>query len=117
VIDITDANAAEQAEAVEQTLTALHVADKPRLTVLNKVDRLTTPMGQPVACLADAVTEVDEDEAHDDVALVSAERGWGLDELRARMAATLPEYSRNVVGPTGAPLPAETPVGEQRAAG
>src|SRR5579883_651833 len=49
VVDITDPNAAEQAEAVEATLQALDLAEKPRITVLNKVDRLRTPEGEPIA--------------------------------------------------------------------
>jgi GTPase len=99
VVDITDDNAAEQAEAVEETLRSLGVAEKPRLTVLNKVDRLTRDDGAPVASLDDVLAatgdNTSEDEAkaaeanREDVVLVSAERGWGLDTLRTRIAAAL----------------------------
>ncbi len=86
VVDITDPNAADQAEAVEQTLQALGVAEKPRITVLNKVDRLRTPDGEPIASLDDVREADGELEPRADVVLVSAELRWGLDELRAAMA-------------------------------
>ncbi len=87
VVDITDANAAEQAEAVEETLTALGVAEKPRITVLNKVDRLQTPNGTPVASLNEVCDADSELEPRDDVVLVSAALRWGLDELREAIAS------------------------------
>lgn len=40
VVDITSSYAAEQSETVENILKELDVADKPRITVLNKVDLL-----------------------------------------------------------------------------
>jgi GTP-binding protein HflX len=89
VIDITDPNAAEQAETVEQTLGALGVAEKPRLTVLNKVDRLSTPRGEPVGSLEEVLAGESDAEERGDVVLISAERSWGLDELRARLARML----------------------------
>jgi len=92
VVDITHPNAAEQAETVEQTLAELGVAAKPRLTVLNKVDALTGPDGMPVRGLDD-LTELREqlrqEGAH--AVLISAEKGWGLDELRRRIGELLQE--------------------------
>jgi GTP-binding protein HflX len=87
VVDITDPNAAEQAEAVEETLTALAVAEKPRITVLNKVDQLRTPDGEPVASLEEVRDSGSELEPRVDVVLVSAALRWGLDDLRETMAA------------------------------
>jgi GTPase len=90
VVDITHPNAAEQAETVEQTLTELEVVEKPRLTVLNKVDALTTEDGAPVSGLAeldDLAGELDAE--HGDALMVSAVRGWGLDVLRARIEERL----------------------------
>jgi len=89
VIDITDANAAEQAETVEQTLASLGVNEKPRLTVLNKVDRLLARDGEPVESLAQVLASDGDVEQRDDVVLISAERSWGLDGLRHRMAVSL----------------------------
>jgi GTP-binding protein HflX len=89
VIDITDENAAEQANTVEETLTSLGVAEKPRLTVLNKVDRLTTPEGEPVASLAAVESAVPSTDDRQDVVLISAELAWGLDALKARISQAL----------------------------
>ncbi|HZQ38553.1 MAG TPA: GTPase HflX [Dehalococcoidia bacterium] len=106
VVDITDPDAADQAEAVEQTLQALGVADKPRITVLNKVDRLRTPDGEPVAGLDD-VREADaEPEPRADVVLVSAELRWGLDELREAMAAA---FAGTLGGEPASATPAASP--------
>jgi GTPase len=86
VIDITDPNAADQAETVEATLTSLGVSEKPRLTVLNKVDRLQTPEGAPVKSLAQVQEAEGNVEQREDVVLISASQGWGLDTLRASIA-------------------------------
>ena len=90
VVDITHPNAAEQAETVERTLADLDVAEKPRLTVLNKIDSLSTEDGAPIAGLAD-LAELAADLATDqpDALLVSAARGWGLPELKERIQAIL----------------------------
>lgn len=90
VVDITHPNAAEQAETVEQTLAELAVAQKPRLTVLNKVDALTTAEADPVRGLEDLDDLALALEAeHGDALMISATRGWGLDTLRARVAERL----------------------------
>lgn len=90
VVDITHPNAAEQAETVEQTLVELEVAEKPRLTVLNKVDALTTEEGAPVSGLDDLNDLARElDAEHGDALMISAVRGWGLDLLRARIEERL----------------------------
>jgi GTP-binding protein HflX len=90
VVDITHPNAAEQAEAVERTLAELEVADKPRLTVLNKVDRLTRRDGSALRGLADlAEFELSLSVHRPDAYLISALRGWGLGEVMARIEAVL----------------------------
>lgn len=97
VVDLTHPNAAEQADTVEQTLVALEVGEKQRLTVLNKVDRLTTEAGDPVSGLddlADLAEQLEEDNA--DALLVSAVRGWGLAGLRARIEEVLREPDNRV---------------------
>jgi len=90
VIDITHPNADQQRQTVEETLAALHLQSKPRLDLLNKVDVLRTESGAPVSGLGDlsAMQETLEDEDLPAL-LVSAERGWGLDALRARLLQML----------------------------
>jgi GTP-binding protein HflX len=90
VVDITHPNAAEQAEAVERTLSELQVADKPRLTLLNKVDRLTRRDGSPLRGLEDLVEyELSLSVHRPDACLISALLGWGLDDVLARVEEAL----------------------------
>jgi len=90
VVDITHPDAAEQAEAVERTLAELEVADKPRLTLLNKVDRLTRSDGSPLRGLEDLEEYELALSAHrPDACFVSALLGWGLDDMLARVEETL----------------------------
>ncbi len=90
VIDITHADAKEQALTVDETIDDLGLSAKPRVTVLNKVDLAVQEQGTrnreqdrasefaPPAWVADAIP-------------VSAERGWGLGELRAAIEGALTE--------------------------
>ena len=75
VIDVSHPKAPEQTEVVEQTLEELGLGDRPRLLVINKMDLLTDENGQ--AALTGASWEK---EAGTGV-LVSAEKGWNLDDL------------------------------------
>jgi GTPase len=90
VVDITHPAAADQAQTVEETLGELGVADKPRITALNKIDLLESPEGEPVRSLED-LAELRRDLARTrpDALLVSGERGWGLDALLERIADAL----------------------------
>ncbi len=90
VIDITHPDAAQQSQTVDDTLQELGLAEKPAVTALNKVDRLTGPAGEPVTGLEDldafrASLAANRPEA----VLVSAERRWGLGELLERIDETL----------------------------
>jgi GTP-binding protein HflX len=90
VVDMTHPNAAEQAEAVERTLSELEVADKPRLTLLNKVDRLSRRDGSPLRGLEDLVEyELSLSVHRPDACLVSALLGWGLGDVLARIEEVL----------------------------
>jgi GTP-binding protein HflX len=97
VVDITHPNAAEQAEAVERTLAELEVAEKPRLTVLNKVDCLTRRDGSPLRGLSDlAEYELSLSVHRPDAYLISALRGWGLEEVITRIEELLFEAEVSV---------------------
>lgn len=52
VVDVTHRNAQEHAQTVEQTLRELGVADKPTLTVLNKIDLLEGATAEDVGQIA-----------------------------------------------------------------
>jgi GTP-binding protein HflX len=84
VVDITHPDAERQARTVEETLEELGLAERPRLTVLNKIDRLpgvdgTTPDLERLVLPA---------WAHGGIP-VSAARKWGLGELLSEIEAEL----------------------------
>jgi len=81
VVDLTSPHAAEQCQTVEQILAELGLQDKPRITALNKIDMLL-----------DSERSWDEEEAigylsdrrdgmAENTVLISAVKGWGLNEL------------------------------------
>ncbi len=78
VVDITDKNATEQSQTVEEILEKLGLGKKPRLLVLNKIDLLP---------------ELEDLELpkRKDVVLVSAARGTGLEEFKGKIAKALEE--------------------------
>lgn len=83
VLDITHPNAEEQAQTVQETLTDLHLDEKPILTVLNKVDQLE---GMDEAELS---TMAQEMELPGDYVAISAARRWGMTTLLERIEQTL----------------------------
>ena len=90
VVDITHLDAAQQSQTVDDTLAELGLAGKPRITAFNKVDLLSERDGGRPASPTD-LAEYDLSLAQHlpDAVLISAERGWGLDELLARIDETL----------------------------
>ena len=104
VVDITHPDAENQARTVDDTVAELRLAGSPRLTVLNKVDLLEgwhappsvsagergedgtlTPRGWQELCRA--VRKL-APWAPDGI-VVSAAKGWGLDELRRAIERAL----------------------------
>ncbi|MEX0800080.1 MAG: GTPase HflX [Dehalococcoidia bacterium] len=93
VVDITHPDALQQAETVEETLEGLGLAERPMVTVLNKADILTRDAGSLDEVLArEDVRPLLEPWGEDEL-VISAARGWGLDELRARLEAALAQAS------------------------
>lgn len=85
VIDIATPRAGDQCDTVEDILKDLEIGDKPRITVLNKVDRLLdrsktwnekTAIDYIVATMGDRGP---------DTVIVSAARKWGIDKLREKI--------------------------------
>ena len=90
VVDITHPDAAHQSQTVEDTLRALKLDGKPRITVLNKIDQLPDADGNPVKSLAEVGTFQDSLTANiPDAVLISAEKRWGIDLLKQRLIESL----------------------------
>lgn len=90
VVDITHPDAAGQSQTVEDTLRELGLADRPRVTALNKVDRLrdaddNAPRSyEEIAAFQDSLGS-----NIPGAVLISAEKRWGIEMLRARIVETL----------------------------
>jgi GTP-binding protein HflX len=86
VVDVADTHAPEHRQTVQQVLADLGAADKPRLLVYNKadlVDPQATDGAVPAPSIAGSV-------------LVSALSGYGMDTLKARLAALMAELWEDV---------------------
>ncbi len=83
VVDITHKNAAEQCQTVEDILDDLGLEEKPRLTLLNKVDLLGT--GVPEAAEIEGRLNISQE----GMLLISASNGTGLDQLLRRISEAL----------------------------
>lgn len=83
VLDITHPNAEQQAQTVLDTLKELGGGSRPVLTVLNKVDQLD---GVNEAEVQGMVAELG---LPDDYVAISAQRGWGLNELQQHIEQSL----------------------------
>ncbi|HNP86646.1 MAG TPA: GTPase HflX [Kouleothrix sp.] len=83
VLDITHKNAAQQTDTVLETLKELRAAERPIITVLNKVDLMEGVDEREVGRLAGELG------LPDDYVAVSAQRGWGLATLLQQIEDTL----------------------------
>ncbi len=83
IVDITHQNAAQQCTSVEKILSKLGLGDKPRVTVLNKVD-LFVEREEDISDLVSAV-----EESGQQTVLLSAAKRWGLDNLLQRIEQSL----------------------------
>jgi GTP-binding protein HflX len=75
VVDITHPNAAEQFETVEKFLSELDLSNKPRITVLNKVDQAVHSIEEFTDLVIDNRVPVNS------ILTISALKGWHLDDL------------------------------------
>jgi GTP-binding protein HflX len=86
VVDVTHPDALQQAETVLETLRDLDLAEKPLVTALNKVDLLARHDGQQgIEKLGRRALPY----RPPDASLISAQQGWGLDELKERIERVL----------------------------
>ena len=90
VVDITHPDAAGQSQTVEDTLRDLGLADKPRVTALNKIDQLPDADGALPATSRE-LAYYQETLAADlpEAVLISAEKRWNIDLLRRRIVEVL----------------------------
>jgi GTP-binding protein HflX len=99
VVDITHPDAAHQSQTVEDTLRALKLDGKPRITVLNKIDQLPDADGKPVKSPAELGTFQDSLTSNiPDAVLISAEKRWSIDLLKQRLIETLDRQAVAVAG-------------------
>ena len=89
VVDLTSHNAAEECQTVEGILGDLDLLDKPRLTVLNKIDLLLdNSQSWTEEEALDFFSDHDET-AGEDAVLVSSTRKWGLSGLLSVIRQTV----------------------------
>ena len=88
VVDITHHDAAEQFQTVEEILADLNLANKPQITVLNKMD--VAGNQEEIDALAQAALVKLPD---DNTVVISALKGWGLDKVLAKIDACLAKIS------------------------
>ena len=93
VLDVSHPLIAEHAQAVEEVLRALALFDKPKITVLNKRDRIE-----------DALRVDSLRRAYEPACAISAKTGEGIDGLLSRLAEQL---SVLLVEPTHLRVPSE----------
>lgn len=93
VLDVTHPRGYEQGVSVDRTLASLNLADKPRVTALNKIDRLH---------LMDKTEGLDDQAGEElrrllayypNAVAISAEKGWHLDRLVRTIDDTLQELT------------------------
>lgn len=82
VVDLTHPDADRQSQTVDDTLAELGLGARPRVTALNKVDRLAGP--EDLERVARSLRD-----RFPGAVLISAERRWGLDELASRIEETM----------------------------
>jgi GTP-binding protein HflX len=87
VVDLASSDAAEQCQTVEDILGSLELSDKPRITVLNKIDLLLKQSENwDEASALDYLSGQSRDE---NTVLISASKRWGLKRLLELVNHTL----------------------------
>jgi GTP-binding protein HflX len=101
VVDVASRSAVEQSHVVEETLRDLELMDKPRITVLNKMD-LLLPRDREWD-EASALQYLSDTEsvgpASENTVLVSASKKWGLARLLVAIGDVLGKDARLSSGP------------------
>ncbi len=93
VVDITHKNAAHQCLTVENILRELNLENKPKITVFNKFDLALSSEAELKALTSIPYFEGEITLPDDKVALISAAKGWGVEELLKKIANCLWEQN------------------------
>jgi GTP-binding protein HflX len=96
IVDITHKNAANQCLTVEKILSELNLANKPKITVFNKLDLALNSEAELNALTTIPYLEGEIVLPEKDIALVSAAKGWGMNELISKIAGHLRGQVRHV---------------------
>ncbi len=98
VVDLTAADASEQYDTVEKILKELELQDKPRITVMNKIDALLPAEGDWDEVKANEYYISQSGAPAADTVLISAVKKWGLGKLLETIKSKLPEvnYARSI---------------------
>lgn len=80
VVDVTHKNAAEQCQTVEDTLSSLKLRNKPRITLLNKIDLLLESDMKEEEVQINEITKQFKVDSQGMV-LISAAKAWGIDKF------------------------------------
>jgi GTPase len=89
IVDITHKNAADQCLTVEGILKELGLENKPRMTVFNKLDLALSSERELTALTAVPYLEEEIVLPSEGVGVISAAKGWGVDDLLARISRHL----------------------------
>lgn len=81
IVDITLHNAADQYDVVESILKDLKLDDKPRITVLNKIDRLVDNISELDEKEVMALLTGESDITQENTVILSAYENWGIEKL------------------------------------
>ena len=81
VVDLSSTDAPEQCQTVEKILGELGLSEKPRITVLNKIDRLMPDEPTPNGKNSESVLASLGLAPEESTVVVSALKGWGLPRL------------------------------------
>jgi len=89
IVDITHKNAANQCLTVEKILRELNLENKPKITVFNKLDLALSSEAELKALTTIPYFEEEIVLPNESIALISAAKGWGMDELLNKIACHL----------------------------
>ena len=87
IVDLASPDAAEQCQTVENILSDLNLRDKPRVTVLNKIDLLLS--GDRDWDEDTAMNYLSDKSLNENTVLISATKKWGLVKLLELISHTL----------------------------